>query len=173
MLRVMRLCSALALLWPLALAGCGGPATAVVLSVSADAQVVEKIDAIKIEVFSGGSAVFSNSYLLSDGVKLPGTLTLAAADDSADAPSGGSLPPGVVTAGDKSSQLRVSVQGVSKGTAAIVSLASFGYVSEETKKLSISLDASCLSIVCDAGHTCQQGRCVSASVDVASLPAGP
>ena len=173
MLRVMRLCSALALFSLLALAGCGGPATAVVLSVSVDAQVLEKIDELKIEVFSGGSAVFSTRYSLPGETTLPGTLTLVAADDSANSPASGTLRPGVVTAGDKSSKIRVAVQGVSKGTPAIVSLASLGYVSEETRRLSVSLSASCLSVVCDAGQTCRQGQCVSESVDVASLPAGP
>jgi formylglycine-generating enzyme required for sulfatase activity len=137
-------------------ASCGDkkPATAVIVSISAEPKVPTEIDALQIKVTRGGTQAFSREYNLRAGEVLPGTLTVAP-DEVDGAP--------------------VDVQIAARqgqGEWKLLRRAVVGFSREKTKLLRLPLRYSCNDIAtpCRADETCVAGECKPAAADVETLP---
>jgi len=125
----------------LALAGCASPITQVVLEVGSDFEAPSELTSIEIEVTSPDDvAQNSMADLGGDEPPLPRTLSLVHEQ--------GPLGPYVIR-----------VTGFRRGMERVRREAELTFVRDESRRLSLDLEAACETVTCDAGETCAGGDC--------------
>lgn len=132
------------------LTGCGGDeTTAIVVSVDTDLSVPSEIDAIRMDVVGP------------DGRERFGLADLTQAE----------LPVaiGIVHQRGPLSTLEVTIVGLVGNTVQVTRTGRTAFVSEQQKLMVLDLRRACVSVACDSGQTCVDGRCVTDTIDPAVL----
>lgn len=129
------------------------PATAVVLAISTEGFVPRDLGQLEVTVIRGSDTRFEQTYVLPKETRLPGTLTLAKADDQ-DGP------------------ITIELRGSQENAAPhVFRRATLGFVDGKTKLLRMPLRYVCYGAAdCGIGQTCKGGTCTKDTVDVETLP---
>lgn len=145
--------AAIAVLAAAAVAGCEPAPTRIVVVVSSDLEIPDELQELLIEVDATpiGGEVRSRIAMLDTARSLPLVLVVHH--------EGGRLGPIVVRA-----------IGRRDGEDVVTRAARLSFAAERSVALQLDLTRSCVGRTCDDGATCQDGACISASVEVDTLP---
>ncbi|MGB0679207.1 MAG: hypothetical protein ACPGUV_06055 [Polyangiales bacterium] len=141
----------IALMAGLGVAGCQD-LTEMVLVVTAEPELSQAIDALRVEVTGpAGPVPPVEASLRTADTALPLQLSMS--------PAGAALEP-----------VQVQVTASQQGTAMILQSAALRFYADERRLLQIHLEQRCMGICCGSAQTCREGRCTRRQLARADLP---
>ncbi len=150
--RVLSSCCALLL------GGCHTPLTEIVVVVDTDLEIVEDIDAVRVEV---------------DATRI-GALEVVERDAALTGPNASALPIVIGILHDGAGPLGpidVRVIGLRDESERVTSLARTDFIEQSSLVLRMSLLERCVNVDCNGHDTCgANGACVDGRIDAATLP---
>ena len=124
--------------------------TAITVAISTEATSTE-LPAVRVAVSRNGSTRLDRTYHVPDDASLPGTITVAPAEDSS----------GPVT---------VVLQGIDARGVRVERKARLGFVDASTKLLRMRLSYACFDVACPDDATCVDGTCEAIDTPAEDLP---